>query len=168
MICIFSCSFVYLHVLDSIGNRELEGRSPSKLSWWGGRSGFAATTTPPKRDSWGPAAPKPPPRLLPIKSILYRDCSRDRRDRLCLGGMPCLRVRVDPALEQGMYGDRTESRGAAGSASALCSACRTGPSITAPSWLRPRTADRGLNRHPASADVADGRHDLVEFRGLTR
>src|SRR5215213_1863563 len=46
-------------ILGFIGNRELERRSPSKSSWWGAGGGKAATSTPPKGDSWGPAAPNP-------------------------------------------------------------------------------------------------------------
>src|SRR5690349_6513053 len=46
-------------LLDIIGNRELEGRSPSTSSWWGAGGGKAATSTPPKEDSWGRRPPNP-------------------------------------------------------------------------------------------------------------
>ena len=51
-------------IIDIIGNRELEGRSPSKSPRWGASGGKAATCTPLKGNSWGPAAPKPPRLLL--------------------------------------------------------------------------------------------------------
>jgi len=67
----------YSHIVDFIGNRELEGPGTLWVSlkiflvgcWWTAPKGHpAATSTPPKGDSRGPAAPKPPCLLLPIKS----------------------------------------------------------------------------------------------------
>jgi len=56
-----------INLIDFIGNRELEGLRLSNLSWWSADGGKATISTPPKGDFWGPAAPTPPPLLLPIK-----------------------------------------------------------------------------------------------------
>src|SRR5215213_12027913 len=64
--------------IDIIGNRELEGLRPSSslvgCSWTAPKGHPAATSTPPKEDSWGPAAGyplgEPPPLLFPIKSTV--------------------------------------------------------------------------------------------------
>jgi hypothetical protein len=51
-------------LLDLIGNRELEGQSPSKPPWWGARGGrepswVPSTSTPLKGHSWSLRPPNP-------------------------------------------------------------------------------------------------------------